>query len=108
MVDYLEGRDQLFTIQRSTIGADDDVGSPTKSWATLVQLYLREVPMSGTEALRNDRQMSTQISRFFGLYYAGITVKDRLLGPDGLIWDIQNVRALGRREGLEILAEVVK
>jgi len=102
----LDGRDRLIRIERSSEGSFDAAGTPTVVWATLVDLWAREVPMSGGESLRMDRQISTQISRFFTLYYAGITVKDRI-SYDGKYWDIVNVRRL-ERVGLEITAEVVK
>ena len=99
--------DRQITLQRSSITGSDAVGGSIIAWATLQKVWSRVVPMSGSESLRLERQVSSETSRFFIRYFAGLTVKDRI-SYDGKLWDIQNIRELGRKESLEILAEVVK
>jgi SPP1 family predicted phage head-tail adaptor len=99
--------DRKIVIERSTTGARDAAGSPTITWATLYRIWAKVVPMSGTESLRLERQVATQISRFFIRYVADLKVTDRIL-YEGKYWDIINWRELGRRESIEITAELVE
>jgi SPP1 family predicted phage head-tail adaptor len=97
--------DRQITIETLSLNSVDAIGAPVETWSKVVQCWSKVVPMSGTEALRLDRQVSTETSRFFIRYRTGITVKDRI-SYAGKYWDILNIRELGRREQLEITAEV--
>jgi SPP1 family predicted phage head-tail adaptor len=99
--------DRKITIQRKSSSTVDAAGSPVESWSTHWRTWAKFVPMSGSESLRIERQVGSEIARFFVRFYDDITIKDRI-SFDGKLWDIQNIRELGRRESLEILAEALK
>jgi SPP1 family predicted phage head-tail adaptor len=99
--------DRKIVIERSSSDTVDAAGAPVVTWATLYRIWAKVVPMSGSEALRLERQMSNQISRFFIRYVPDLDVSDRIT-YESKNWDILNIREIGRRESLEITAELVE
>lgn len=98
--------DRRIVIERAT-ETRDAIGGVTRTWATLTTVWAQEIPLPGKEMFQAGRETIVRVSRFIIRYVSGVTAKDRL-NYDGKIWNITAVAELGRKTGLEILAEVVK
>lgn len=101
--------DRQITIERKT-ETRDAVGYPVPSWSPLATVWAEVRPLSGREALRSGealgRVIGSETASFFIYHTDGLTIEDRI-NYDGKIWNIRYIREIGRRDGLEILAEVL-
>lgn len=101
------GMNTKIIIERNTPTKSTN-GAEIPSWATLATLWADKRPVSGRETLQGaDRVITTEAASFYTHYYSGITTKDRI-NESGRYWNLRYVREVGRREGLELLAEVVE
>lgn len=100
------------TFQRVT-EADDTFGAPAGTWTDLHS----DVPAGKAAGKREERLEAARLNVtapvvFRTRFIAGITEKDRILhGEDGEtpeVYEISSVVTLGRREGLEITARLIK
>lgn len=98
--------DREIQIEREVISARDSIGGQTVSWVTEFVTRAQVVPISGSEALKAGAERATRIAKFV-IRWLDINEKDRILF-DGLTYDIMHFREIGRKEGLEILAQVVR
>ncbi|CAK0778987.1 Head-tail adaptor protein [Gammaproteobacteria bacterium] len=96
--------DRLVIIQRST-ATRDTMGQETMSWATHASVWAQVTPVSGNEALKENRDVAALLAKFVIRFLSTVTAKDRI-SYDSKYWDILSLREIGRREGLEIMAEV--
>lgn len=98
--------DRKVIVERATV-TRDLIGGVVETWATLVTIFCSYVPITGFEAMRNGMVRSSRAALFTTRFRTDITVKDRL-SFGGEYWNITFLREIGRREGLEITAEVLK
>ena len=93
-------------IQRKTT-TTDAIGHPVPTWKKHLALRAGVTAASGNEVLRAGREVTSETKMFTIRYQTGITAKDRIK-YDTKFWDILYIRELGRRRGLEILAELIE
>lgn len=98
--------DQRVTFMRLATGQDTD-GSVKQEWVASQENVPAEIAESGgREALRAG-QMVPQFDLLIKVRYRdSVSRADRVLYR-GQLFDIQNIKRLGRLEGLEIIAKAV-
>lgn len=98
--------DRKIIIERAT-ETISSMGHPSKTWSTHKERRAEVVPVSGAEAMKFEREVSSEILKFTIRYLGDLTVKDRIY-YDSKYWDVEYFREIGRREGLEIIAKKVE
>lgn len=101
--------DRRITIQRFAI-TRGSAGSLVESWINLYSnVPARVKPFTGREKFHpeSEREISYKTNRFTIRYIAGLTEKDKII-YEGKSWDILNFAEIGRKEALEITAQVAK
>ena len=110
--------DERITIQTLTQGTGS-IGNPTESWADLATVWADVQPETGKEILEtggsrqqleNGREITERRARFFIRHRSDVTTKHRI-SYDSELWDIESIRVVDkdkRKDGLEILAKVIK
>lgn len=92
--------DRRVTIQSASISLDG-AGQPVQTWSDVVTVWMRIKPVKGSERFVAHQVVGKSVVTFEARYRTGVTVQHRLL-YDGKAWDIQDVRQVGRKKGLEI------
>jgi SPP1 family predicted phage head-tail adaptor len=92
--------DERITIQRSTTVIAPD-GSPIQTWAPLATVWAKVDQQGGREFFSAPQVLSERKVVFRMRWLAGLTVLDRVV-HEGAVHDIEEVRRLGRKEGLEL------
>ena len=92
--------DRFITIQTET-NTQGSSGGWTKSWTTFKQVWASKVDKSGVEGVDQARDTSTTRTFFKIRYISTLTAKHRILF-NGIYYDIEVVKELGRREGQEL------
>lgn len=98
--------DRLILIEELTQGSPGGIGERTETWTKKHACRAQVVPVGGAEVLKAGAERTIRVARFI-IRWVSVVETDRVV-YDGLNWTILHLRELGRREGLEILAEVVK
>ena len=93
--------DRRVTIQRKTV-VYDEYNSPVEAWANLATLSAQVIQQSGREFLSADQTQAERRVLFRLRWFDGVTVLDRV-SYGGRLHNIQDVKELGRREGLELM-----
>ncbi len=115
--------DRLITIQRKTL-TQSGSGEPIETWVTITGCERRHaskpLPVRADERLANPAILATEQVTFrirYSSNVADLNAKDRIIYPaldegsppsmpaDARIYDIISVSELGRREGLQIVAQ---
>jgi SPP1 family predicted phage head-tail adaptor len=97
--------DRRITLQQATV-TYDALNNPTETWATLATVWASKEDLSDSERVAAAEVGAAMTTRFRIRYsdkVSGINPKNRLTFDDRT-WDIQNVKEIGRKEGLEISA----
>lgn len=97
--------DRRITIQ-SLVDTVDGTGSNVKTTTTLATVWAQKVDLRGTEALEAGKLEGRQISKFRIRFLTGVTTKHQI-SYSGQNYNIISIAEMGRREGLEFMAEVV-
>lgn len=92
--------DRTITIERSTYEVDD-YGNPVYTWTVLATMRAQVVEASTTEFIRNYGASSENVTVFRTRWLDGVTLADRVVS-DGVIFDIKDLKEIGRRRGLEL------
>ncbi len=83
----------------------DDYGAVVQTWATFATVWARKRDIRGSEQF-TAQQVNARIAATFTVRWLdGVTEKMRI-SYDGQTWDIRSINEIGRREGLELYAEV--
>jgi SPP1 family predicted phage head-tail adaptor len=88
----------------------NSLGHVKETWTTLAEDIPAIVkPIGGREKFREgaDRELSFMTSRFTIRFREDVSTRTRIL-YDGKTWDVVYVSEVGNREGLELVADVVK
>lgn len=93
--------DRWATIQRKTI-IRDEFNEPIETWADVATVSAQVVQQSGREFLSADQIQAERRVLFRTRWIEGVTVLD-CISYGGRLHNIQDVKELGRREGLELL-----
>lgn len=98
-------RDRRITIQRKTVTVSPS-GEPIETWADLVTVWAQARPNRGDERFATQQLVGSAVMTFVMRYRSdlALTVQDRL-SYDGKLWDVLDIRELGRRVGLEVDAK---
>jgi SPP1 family predicted phage head-tail adaptor len=94
--------DRRITIQRKSV-TESGSGEPIETWADLATVWAQARPLRGDERFATRQLVGTAVMTFH-IRYRGdlaITVKDRI-SYDGKLWDILDVREVGRHVVTEI------
>src|SRR5690554_2480431 len=94
-------RDQIIVIETYGLGGDDGWGNPVPQFTTLGTFRAQIVQGSNEEFFRAGGVVETQAIVFRTRYVDGIRTADRI-AYDGLYFNIQEVKEIGRRHGLEL------
>ena len=93
--------DRRVTIQRVTL-TEDDYGGSVESWADLATVSAQVVQQSGREFLAAAQTQAEQRVLFRLRWIDGLSVLDRV-SYGGRLHNIQDVKELGRRAGVELM-----
>ena len=99
-------RDRRITIQRATITQDPGSGENVETWGTLATVWAEKADVSDRERLAAGEVQAELTTRFRILYsdtVADVGPTDRVMYA-GRTYNIEAVREIGFREGLEISA----
>lgn len=99
--------DRRISLQRSTDETDPVYGEARPVWSTFATVAASVRQVSGREFLAATEQAGERRAVFVIRWRGDVTTTDRVayLGEP---YDIDDVREIGRREGLEIHARLVK
>lgn len=94
--------DRRLQIFRKSV-AESDSGEPVETWALLATVWAQQRPNRGAERFTARQLVGEAVMTFHIRYRADLamTVQDRL-EYEGKVWDIEDIRELGRRVGTEI------
>ena len=98
--------DRQITIERATQGTQNAIGTPAQTWTTVYTPRAQVISISGAEIVKSGAERAVRLARFV-VRWLNLDMKDRVV-YDGLTWNIIHLREIGRREGVEILAQVTK
>lgn len=92
--------DRVITVQRAS-ETRDALGQVTQAWTTIATLRAAVIQASTTEFLQGAGLRGDRAVIFRTRWMDGLTVLDRIL-HEGAAYDIQELKELGRRKGLDI------
>ncbi len=93
--------DRRVMLQRKTV-VYDDYGGEIEAWAELATVPAQVVQQSGREFLAADQTQAERRVLFRIRWFDGLTALDRVL-HESRVHNIQDVKELGRREGVELM-----
>lgn len=92
--------DRIITIQRRTV-EDDGYGGEIETWSNLATVFAEVRQQGGREFLAADQIQADKRVVFYLRWLAGLTVLDRV-EHEGALHNIQEVREIGRADGVEL------
>ncbi len=92
--------DKTITIQHFT-STVDDFGTPIETWANVATVRAQLIQSTTEEFMRSFGQSSETAAIFRIRYLDSIATTDRV-SFSGQLYDIKEVKELGRREGLDL------
>lgn len=95
--------DRQITIQRSTHSVNE-YGTPVFAWVDVATLRAQLVEGRAEEFLAGGGATDKTLAVFRIRYLAGVTNADRVIHA-GQVFNIREVKEIGRRKGLELRAE---
>lgn len=94
--------DRQVLIESLTTG-QDSVGDVTETWAEVATVWAAKRDVGGREYF-DAAQVNAEVTTVFKIYHRDDVTPTCRLTCDGEVYDIVNIKELGRREGLEIMA----
>ncbi|HWV11797.1 MAG TPA: phage head closure protein [Sphingobium sp.] len=92
--------DRIITIQRRTV-EDDGYGGEIDTWGNLATVFAEVRQQGGREFLAADQIQADKRVVFCLRWLAGLTALDRV-EHEGALHNIQEVREIGRADGVEL------
>lgn len=92
--------DRLVTIQRATY-VQNEYGEEIATWGDLATVYAEVRQRNGREFFAAASTQAEKLVVFFIRYIPGLTVLDRV-SYSGSLHNIQEVREIGRGDGIEL------
>lgn len=92
--------DRRITIQHKTVTTSPD-GGQIETWADLATVWANARPLKSDEKFGDQQLIATSLTTFTIRYRSDLTVQD-VIKYNGRIWDILDIREVGRRQGLEL------
>lgn len=94
--------DRRVTIEQPPTGRDD-YGAVTGDWTEVATVWAGKRDIRGSEFFA-DRQHEAQRETTWRIRYrTDVTETMRLTDDEGVVWDIQGIAEIGRREGLDLM-----
>lgn len=93
--------DRLVTIN-SVTNTQDDAGGNVLTYTLFKKVYMSKKEVSGSEGMEQLRETATTRTVFKSAYYIDGLTQDHQLSYNGVNYDIQIIKELGRFEGQEI------
>lgn len=82
-------------------------GELIKSWSTLATVWAEVNPKSGREFFASNQRIAEFETVFRIRYRSDITINEKYrISYGGKYYDIKHIAEVGRREGLDLLAQV--
>lgn len=97
--------DRRITILRATVAADG-FNEQVQTWEEIATVWAHAAPVQDAERQRAGETLASKSYRFTIRYSSDVSdvdPRDRVTF-DGRAYDVQGVKEIGRREGLEITA----
>lgn len=85
--------------------ARDAYGATVDTWGTFATVWAKRKDLRGDEYF-SAQQVNARVDAIFTIRWLSGVLPTMRIAHDGQYWDIRNINELGRREGLEIYAEV--
>ncbi|HEX9768436.1 MAG TPA: phage head closure protein [Kiloniellales bacterium] len=93
--------DREVTIEQRSLSTGTP--DPVETWTTWATVWARRLDRTGMEVFRAGREEREGATVFRLRWIAGLSAEMRLV-EDGVVYDIQSIAELGRREGWDVLA----
>ena len=93
--------DRRITLERLTVTTDPIYGTQIESWRPLGMVWAEVRQQGGREFLARDMMMAQKRVVFYLRWISGLTILDRV-EFEGTLHNIQEVREIGRRDGVEL------
>ena len=93
--------DRRITLERFTETPDPIYGTPIQAWAPLAIVFAEVRQQGGREYLATAMMLSERRVVFYIRWFPGLTVQDRVSFEDRF-YNIEEVREIGRRDGVEL------
>lgn len=96
--------DRRVQVQTRTV-ARGPTGEAIEQWSAPRERWAEVVLVSASERRQSEQVMATRTATFRLRWERDLVGAQSRLVYDGFIWDVRGVKELGRREGLELMAE---
>lgn len=83
----------------------DAYGATVDTWATFATVWAKKKDLRGDEYFAA-QQVNVKVDAIFTIRWLSGVLETMRINYDGKTWDIRNINELGRREGMELYAEV--
>lgn len=93
--------DRRITLQQASEASRDAMNAPVYTWSTFATVWAQLIFNRGDERFAAHEVAGASVVTFKIRYRSGVTDKLRI-SYDGKIYDIRDVRELGRQDGLEL------
>ncbi|WP_226578224.1 phage head closure protein [Acuticoccus sediminis] len=93
--------DRRVTLERATVIGKDEFGADLLRWDQVATVWAQARPNRGAERFTAAEVNGSAVMSFQIRYRSDVTVKDRLV-YEGRVWNIVDVREVGRRVVTEI------
>lgn len=95
--------DRKIIIQSRTLSKNAS-GEAEETWATFATVWAQKLDFAGKEYFAA-KQVNSEVSTKFKIRWLSGLKMEMRISFDSIIYDIQSIAELGRREGIEIMAE---
>lgn len=99
--------DREIVIQQVTLSDNTFTTKGEESWSNFASAWAFVTPMEASERFTSQQKFSSRVSTFEIRYVSGVTAKMRI-SYESTYWRILGIKEIGRRRGLEILAELIE
>jgi len=96
--------DRKIVIQSLT-KTPDAYGALIETWTTFATVQAKKKDIRGDEYFAA-KQMNAKVDAIFTIRYLSGVLETMRISYDSKFWDIRSINELGRRDGMEIYAEV--
>jgi SPP1 family predicted phage head-tail adaptor len=93
--------DRRITLQRAIVATPSAFNEPTPDWVDIATVWAQQRPNRGAERFSAQEINGQAVMTFHIRYRSDVTVQDRIL-YEGRLWNIVDVREIGRRVVTEI------
>jgi SPP1 family predicted phage head-tail adaptor len=97
--------DRKVNLERYTLN-QNDFGEPIETWSLIASVWASRAILSGNETFESDQTAALALYRFRMYYRSDLDATCRIV-YEGRNYNIKFIAEIGRREGLDITAELV-